>query len=176
MWILTQQIPWRDKRWEWLARRLYGLIFPLLLSSLRQPDVILYESLTRYSTVARELFKRPLTIPQHGVTLHMKVFIRNSSTLFFLHRDAHRAVKLMTVSTSWACREQLPRFRCICIRHCTSDIIREMRNKGALRRWNKTSAVCHANQLGAGLCVNHFPVLSEQKETLWKEICQSYLF
>lgn len=69
------------------------------------------------------------------------------NSLLFPCSVIHRAVKLMRVSTKPTPPEQLWRFWCICIMRCTSDIIREMRNKGALHRWNEASAVRRINQL-----------------------------
>lgn len=69
------------------------------------------------------------------------------NSILFPRSDTYRAVKLMNVSTKPTPPEQLRRFWCICITRSTSDIIREMRNKGALHRWNEASAVRRINQL-----------------------------
>lgn len=68
------------------------------------------------------------------------------NSVLFPRCDTHWAVKLMSVSIKPTSPELLRRFWCICITRCTSDIIREMRNKGALHRWIEASAVRHANQ------------------------------
>lgn len=73
----------------------------------------------------------------------------------------------MTVSTNRDLQSSSPRFWCICITRCTSDIIREMRNKGAVHRLNKASAVRHTNQLCLA-CVSASSQFNQSRKKLYE--------
>lgn len=114
----------------------------------RPSDVIPYESVTLCSTLAGELFKMTFDLSLAWSNLRCKdIHYKFLNSTLFPRRDTHWAVKLTSVSTKPTPPEQPLRFWCICITRCTSDIIRETRNKGALHRWNKASAVRPANRL-----------------------------
>lgn len=143
-----QQFPVRDKFWVWLNFTLLLNIWNCLMWSFKNQ-----------SHHAPHLPENYLNDLQPLFWCGGRVAVQIPDLYFYsLRQRCLSNCKINACSSKPRPPELLSRFWCIHITCCTSDIIGETRSEGAVHRWNKTSAVCHANQISLSTCLSGIPV------------------